>query len=207
MSSGLKKAFDKLTHKDASHSHSGGTTPEQQQQQQQHSLPHVDSAVNSPPHSGTSTPVEKQQHPHHEKHHKSGLLHFGGGSSKAHDDHQQHDSGVKRSSSLGRTSTEGCHDTHEHFKAIKNALTGHKKGSHDGEATAAGPAAARPALAHHITEQDQRALKVDRQAELQQEQLARELAYKQAYERDPLNGKYGFLNIDATPNAIDTSGK
>ena len=194
--SGLKKAFDKLTHKDThqQHGHVQGTaTPD--------GLQHVDSAVNSPPHSGASTPVHEK--PHHKSGGGSGLLHFGSKKEKTHDA-----DGVARSNSLPRSSTDGCNDAHEHFKAIKKSLTGggkHKDDEAGHRASSDGPA--RPGLVHHITEQDQRALKVDRQQEIQQEQLRRELAYKEAYEKDPLNGKYGFLNIDATPNAVDTTGK
>ena len=63
-------------------------------------------------------------------------------------------------------------------------------------------------MAHRKTEEDVRALRVDKQAELHKEQLERELGYKNAYEVDPLNRNYGFLNIDAKPNAnVETSGK
>ena len=203
--SGLKKAFEKLTHKDAaaagnsSGSGSGAATPERV-----NSID-VSTAVNSPPASGQSTPVT------HEKPHKSGgggsgLLHFGH-KSKEKDDKPHHhgDGAVARSNSLPRTGTEGCNDVQEHFKAIKKAIIG-GGGAHKDNGKVSSDSA-RPDLVHHITEQDQRALKVDKQAELQQEQLRRELAYKEAYENDPLNGKYGFLNVDATPNAVDTSGK
>lgn len=57
------------------------------------------------------------------------------------------------------------------------------------------------------TEEDERALRIERQEELQREAIRREAAAKEAYENDPLNVNYGFLNIDATPNSIDTSGK
>lgn len=107
-----------------------------------------------------------------------------------------------------------CNDVHQHFLAIKSALAG-KKGSRGSqsptrtstESSEDSRRPVRPGMHHTKTEEDERALRVDKAVELQQAQLKRELAYKEAYESDPLNGNYGFLNVDATPNAVDTSGK
>lgn len=99
---------------------------------------------------------------------------------------------------------EGEHDLHEHFMAIK----AQEKNKHHSHGSSTSSSSTRPGMHHTKTEEDARALKVDRQAELHEEQIKRELAWKEAYEKDPLNIKYGFLNVDATPNQnVDISGK
>lgn len=113
---------------------------------------------------------------------------------------------------MNKAFSQKCDDLHEHFKAIKlhnnKTTTAGADGHHKDTTHTKGTATpTRPPLNHMKTEEDERALRVERKEELHREQLKREAAAKKAYEEDPLNGNYGYLNIDATPNNIDTSGK
>lgn len=156
---------------------------------------------------GTAHKGEKEKE---KPHHKGGLLGTLGGLGR-HDSVKDKDKKHKeKDGDLARTGS-GCSDVAEHFKAIKLGLGKKNTAAHNDEhgraSHTAAAASGRPGLHHTITEQDERALKVDRAAQLKEEQLAREAAYRDAYANDPLNANYGFLNIDATPNPIDTSGK
>jgi hypothetical protein len=220
MSKLVKNALNKLGHhdKDKHHdgnaSNSGSATPNDPHHA---ALAHVNSELNSPTASGATTPVNHEGSGTGTGHgHASGKSHGHGhgpldalfGKHNKHDKHEKHGDGLERSDSTK------CKDPHEHFLAVKANL-GNKK-NHDKTGSSSSPrasmdekaATARPGMHHTLTEDDSRALKVDRAAELKQEQLQRELGYKEAYEKDPLNKHYGFLNIDATPNVgVDTSGK
>lgn len=130
--------------------------------------------------------------------------------------HNDHDD-IHRTGSLNKVFSQKCEDLHEHFKAIKlhhskasdSTATAKGNGAHAHAHAGSGSATpARPPLNHTKTEEDERALRIERQEELHRESLRREAAAKHAYENDPLNGNYGFLNIDATPNkGVDLSGK
>lgn len=206
MSKIIKGAISKLGHprKESSSTPASGTaTP---------LFPH-DPALESPVQSGRTSPTAIASTASRKS--TDGL----GGSSK-NGQKDETDNIVKQASNK-------CKDLHEHFLAVKAGQKDKKSHKHDkhsddghasdkekekGRASTDGRKShdlnKRPNLAHMKTEEDARALKVDKQEELRQEQLRREMGYKKAYEEDPLNKNYGFLNIDATPNAgVDLTGR
>lgn len=179
---------------------------------------HLPSELNSPAVTGAHTPAVASNHGVHaqDKHYPSSA----GSSHAAHAQHTSSPlakadsrSGKKHKdddSDLSRTDSKSSavHDLHSHFLAIKDQVLGHKRGSPGSQSPRNSTDGHRPVLTHRKTEEDMRALRVDRQVELHKEQLAREQGYKEAYENDSLNKHYGFLNIDATPNAnVQTTGK
>lgn len=177
----------------------------------------IPSDVNSPAGSGANTPVDERGHHVAHSHLKAATGNSAAAHGHAHGGKQHKEEDISRTGSLNKALSQKCEDLHEHFKAIKlhhnksadHATSGKDATSHTTSAGHKGTSAhpTRPALNHMKTEEDERALRVERQEELKREQLQREADAKAAYESDPLNGNYGYLNIDATPNAIDTSGR
>lgn len=177
---------------------------------------HLPSDVNSPVASGQTTPTET-----HSNNHKGGLFHHKNKKDATTTDLHAKDhaaAGEGKDDHVHRTGSlnSACSDLHEHFKAIKlhHGKSNEKTTSAAAVAAGAGAGhgttttgATRPHLEHRKTEEDERALRVERAEELEREHLAREAAAKEAYEKDPLKANYGFLNIDATPNNFDISGK
>lgn len=174
----------------------------------------IPSDVDSPVHSGAATPVDERGNHVLHSHVQSGL-NSSTPPSKSSGKHGKHNSksedDIQRTGSLNKALSQKCEDLHEHFKAIKlhhnKTAKATNTTTNDPHHPAAKGNAARPPLNHMKTEEDERALRVERHEELQRENLKREAAAKYAYDTDPLNGNYGFLNIDATPNPIDISGK
>ena len=174
----------------------------------------IPSDVDSPVQSGAAPPVDARgnhvlhSHLQSGSSNSSGLLSKSGGKPGK---HGKNEDDIHRTGSLNKALSQKCEDLHEHFKAIKLHHNKTAKATdtttHDSHHPAAKGNAARPPLNHMKTEEDERALRVERHEELQREALKREAAAKYAYDTDPLNGNYGFLNIDATPNPIDISGK